>query len=369
MNVDVSVDGAVGLSLPRFALATLPTPLVRADGLERALGAGPIWVKRDDLTGFGVAGNKARALEFLLGEATTAGADVLVAAGSPSSNFCAAAAMAASRAGLECHLLFPGPPPVERSVNVELAGAAGARLFFDVVATREQLDPAVLAHADLLAAQGRRPYAVPRGGATAVGAVGYAHAARELAAQCDDAGFLPGVVVVATGSGGTQAGLVAGQVGHGLAWRVVGASVSRSAAEAGDQVLRLARECSSRLGLPLPGAGDVDVREARGQGFGIASQQDRTSAELALRHAGLLLDPYYGAKAMTLLRHLVAEDGSTTIVFWHTGGVSAALAAVTRTAGPAMVSDPAGPSPARPSPAGPSPAGPSPAGPSRGAPA
>ena len=328
----MTVDAAVGLSLPRCALATLPTPLVRADGFERALGAGPLWVKRDDLTGFGVAGNKARALEFLLGEAKAVGADLLVAAGSPSSNFCAAAAMAASRAGLECHLLFPGPTPVERSVNVELARAAGARLFFDVAATREQLDPAVLAHADLCAAQGRRPYAVPRGGATPVGAVGYAHAARELAAQCDEAGFLPHVVVVATGSGGTQAGLVSGQVGHGLAWRVIGASVSRPAAEAGEQVLRLARECSTRLGMPPPGVGDVDVREARGEGFGVASEQDRTSARLALRHAGLLLDPYYGAKAMTLLRHLVAEDDSTPIVFWHTGGVSAALAAVTATA-------------------------------------
>jgi len=172
---------------------------------------------------------------------------------------------------------------------------------------------------------------VPRGGATAVGAVGYAHAARELAAQCDEAGFLPRVVVVATGSGATQAGLVSGQVGHELAWRVVGASVSRPAAEAGEQVLRLARECSTRLGLPPPGVGDVDVREARGPGFGIASEQDRHSAQLALRHAGLLLDPYYGAKAMTLLRHVVTEDGSAPIVFWHTGGVSAALAAVTRT--------------------------------------
>ena len=318
------------MTLPRFVLATLPTPLVRAEGLENALGAGPIWVKRDDLTGFGVAGNKARALERLLGEAVATDADVLVAAGSPTSNFCAAAAMAASRAGLACHLLFPGPAPRERSVNVELARAAGAVLHFDVVPTREELDAAVIVHAESLAAQGLRPYAVPRGGATAVGASGYADAARELADQCEAAGFSPRLVVVSTGSGGTQAGLVAGQVGHALPWRVVGASVSRPAPVAAEQVLRLSRECNTVLGLPLPEADDVDVREARGEGFGIASEQDRASAALALRYEGLLLDPYYGAKAMTLLRALVRQHDPT--VFWHTGGVSAALGALTRVA-------------------------------------
>jgi len=322
-------------TLPQFTLATLPTPLVRAERLERAIDSGPLWVKRDDLTGFAVAGNKARALERLLGAAVAANADVLVAVGSPTSNFCAAAAMAASRAGLACHLLFPGPMPSERSVNVELARAAGAVLHFDVVPTREELDAALLVHAESLAAQGFRPYAVPRGGATAVGASGYADAALELSTQCEAAGIAPRLVVVSTGSGGTQAGLVAGQVGHALPWRVVGASVSRPADAASEQVLRLARECNTLLGLPLPEASDVDVREARGAGFGIASDQDRLSAALALKHEGLLLDPYYGAKAMTLLRSMASPDES--IVLWHTGGVSAALSALTSTDGGAAV--------------------------------
>jgi len=183
----------------------LPTPLVRARGLERVLACGPIYVKRDDLTGFGVSGNKARPLEFLIGDALAQGADVLVAAGAPSSNFCAAAALAARTVGLDCDLLFPGPPPTTPSVNVELARAAGARLCFDVVATREELDAAVVAHAESLLSHGRQPYAVPRGGATAVGASGFACAAKELAEQAEAIGITPEVVVVATGSGGTQA--------------------------------------------------------------------------------------------------------------------------------------------------------------------
>ena len=324
----------MAVTLPRMRLATLPTPLVRAKGLESALSAGPIYLKRDDLTGFGIAGNKARALEFLIGEAVDQQADVLVAAGSPSSNFCAAAAMAARTAGLACDLLFSGPPPAAPSVNIELARACGALLYFDAAATREQLDDAVLDHAKRLQAQGRRPYAVPRGGATGVGAAGYACAAWELADQCAASGITPAVVVVATGSGGTQAGLVAGQVGFGLSWRVVGASVSRPPHNAAAQVVRVARDCADRLSLVPPTPADVEIRDCRGPGFGVASEQDRLSTRLTLHHEGLLLDDYYGAKAMSLLRSELADGCPTPVVFWHTGGFAAALSALTQGARP-----------------------------------
>jgi D-cysteine desulfhydrase len=318
------------MSPPRVELAVLPTPLVRASRLERALLAGPIYLKRDDLAGFGIAGNKARALEFLLGAAAAENADVFVAAGSVSSNFCAAAAMAARVVGMDCDLLFPGEPPSLPSPNVELARAAGARLFFDAVETRDLLDDAVVEHAKRLRAEGRRPYAVPRGGATATGGLGYAYAARELAEQCTQADITARTVVVATGSGGTQAGLLAGQVGLGLPWRLVGASVSRPAHGMADHILRLSRECAAAIGLDQPSADDVEVRDCRGAGFGVASAQDQASSRLALHHEGLLLDDYYGAKAMTLFRELLAADAETPAVFWHTGGVAAALSALTR---------------------------------------
>jgi D-cysteine desulfhydrase len=326
----VTVLGSRRDPSPRVCLAVLPTPLVRARGLERVLDCGSIYVKRDDLTGFGVSGNKARPLEFLIGDALAQGADVLVAAGAPSSNFCAAAALAARTVGLDCDLLFPGPPPTTPSVNVELARAAGARLCFDVVATREELDAAVVAHAESLRCLGRQPYAVPRGGATAVGAAGFACAAMELAEQCEAIGITPEVVVVATGSGGTQAGLVAGQVGFALPWRVVGASVSRPADDMSDLVLRLSQDCADGLGLARPAVADVDVCDLVGPGFGIASTEDRRSARLALQHEGLLLDDYYGAKAMTMLRGLLETACPTPVVFWHTGGVSAALTTLTQ---------------------------------------
>lgn len=316
------------MSIPRSRLATLPTPLVRARGLERAFAAGPVYVKRDDLTGFGVSGNKARALEFLLGDAVAEDADVLVVAGSPTSNFCAAAAVAASTVGLACDLLLPGPPPATRSVNLELARAGGARLLFEAAATREELDDAVRRHASELRRCGRRPYPVPRGGATAVGATGYAMAARELADQCAAAGVDVRTVVLATGSGCTQAGLVAGRVGCDLPWQVVAASVSRPSEQMRQGVLALARACADRLGLAAPAASDVDLRDLRGPGFGVPSERDRESARLALRHEGLLLDHTYGAKAMSLVRTLLAEGAPTPVVFWHTGGLACALSAL-----------------------------------------
>lgn len=318
------------MSPPRIRLATLPTPLTRMTRLEEALGAGPLFVKRDDLTGFGVAGNKARSLEYLVGAAVEDGADVLVTAGSPSSNFCAAAALAARVVGLDCDLLFPGSPPSLPSVNVELARAVGARLLFGAADTREELDDAVRDHADKLRAEGRRPYPMPRGGATAIGALGYASATRELAEQCAAAGIDAQTVVVASGSGGTQAGLVAGQAAYGLTWQLLGASVSRPADQLAEQVRAASRACAALLGAEPPPDEAVDVRDCRGPGFGVPSEEDLTSARLALAHEGLLLDHYYGAKAMTLLRTRLAAGVATPAVFWHTGGVGAALTALTR---------------------------------------
>ncbi len=135
---------------------------------------------------------------------------------------------------------------------------------------------------------------------------------------------------MATGSGGTQAGLVAGQVGFDARWRLVGASVSRAVPQIADQLLRNSQECAALLDLEPPGIDDLDVRDCRGPGFGLTSEQDRVSGQLALRHEGLLLDDYYGTKAMTLFRSLLAGGAPTPAIFWHTGGVVAALMALTR---------------------------------------
>jgi D-cysteine desulfhydrase len=207
-----------------------------------------------------------------------------------------------------------------------MARALDAEVRFTGRAERESVEPALDAAAAELQARGCRPYLVPRGGATATGTVGYALAVAELAAQLDALELAPELVLVATGSGGTQAGLVAGTAAAGRPWRVVGASVSRPVQETADRVTTLAREAAALLGLPVPAAERVEVRDARGPGYGIPSAAGERAARLAAATEGLLLDPVFTAKALALLPGLVEEGAGGPVVFWHTGGIPAALA-------------------------------------------
>jgi 1-aminocyclopropane-1-carboxylate deaminase/D-cysteine desulfhydrase-like pyridoxal-dependent ACC family enzyme len=334
IGADVAGIGA-GVAA-RMRLAVLPTPLVPAPRLAEAVGAGALYVKRDDLTGFAFAGNKARPLEFLLAAALGEGADTLVTGGAAGSNFCAAAAAAAARAGLRCELVIagnPGPP----GPALALARSWGAAIRWTGVPERDSVDAGLPVAAAELTADGRRPYLMPRGGASGLGAVGYALAAFEVREQLAAHGVDSARVVVATGSGGTLAGLVAGNVLAGRPLTLVGAAVSRPADETARRVLGLARECLRVLagsGLPgVPGVerasgggvgpDDVVVADARWPGHGVASPEGTIAAEQAMRTEGLMVDPVYTAKALALVSRY-AGDGN--VVFWHTGGQLDAVA-------------------------------------------
>ncbi len=317
----------------RVRLAALPTPLIRAPRLAQVVGAGALYIKRDDLTGFAFAGNKARPLEFLLAAALGEGADTLVTGGAPGSNFCAAAAAAAARAGLRCELVIaghPGPP----GPALALARSWGATIRWTGVRERDSVDAGLPAAAAELAGAGRCPYLIPRGGASGLGAVGYALAAFELREQLASYAVDSARVVVAAGSGGTLAGLVAGNVLAGRPLTLVGASVSRPADETARRVLTLARDCLRLLagsGLPgIPGSagvgpvsgagvgpGDVVVADARGPGHGLVWPEATAAAEHAMRTEGLMVDPVYTAKALALVSRYAAGGN---VVFWHTGG-------------------------------------------------
>ena len=342
-GADTDVTGAgvavTGMGVAaRVRLAALPTPLILTPRLAEVVGVGALYVKRDDLTGFAFAGNKARPLEFLLAAALGEGADTLVTGGAPGSNFCAAAAAAAARAGLRCELVIaghPGPP----GPALALARSWGAAVRWTGVPERDSVDAGLPAAAAELAAAGRRPYLMPRGGASGLGAVGYALAAFEVREQLAAHGVDSARLVVATGSGGTLAGLVAGNVLAGRPLTLVGAAVSRPADETARRVLGLARECLRLLAGaavgPVPGAGlgpvsgaevrpeDVVVADARGPGHGLASPEGTAAAEQAMRTEGLMVDPVYTAKALALVSRY-AEDGN--VVFWHTGGQMDTLA-------------------------------------------
>jgi D-cysteine desulfhydrase len=303
-------------------MALLPTPLTPAPRLATALGlTAPLWVKRDDLTGFAVAGNKARQLELLVDDARTRGADVLITGGTLGSNFVQAAAAAAAWADLGCVLVLAGPPvPHSAHPNLAAATAWGADVRFTGDLDRTTVDAQLPVVAAELTAAGCRPYVVPRGGASPVGAEGYRLAVDEVLAQLD--GQAP-VVVIAAGAGGTLAGLVAGNVALGRPLRIVGASVSRPPAEVTARVLELAGQVADRRGEPRPGESDVELVDARGPGHGVASPAGDAAAALALRAAGLVLDPVYTAKALAALP--TAAQGQPAL-FWHTGGLLDAVA-------------------------------------------
>lgn len=310
------------MTLPRFPLAVLPTPLHRAHRLEVALGRGPVLLKRDDLVGFGAAGNKARPLEYLLGDARARGADTLVTGGGPGSNFAAAAALGARAAGLACELVIWGDPA--GAPNLALAAAAGARLIPTGGSDRAAVDALVEARAAEL---GSRAYPVPRGGSTPIGAVGFAVAAAELDAQLSALGADPALVVLGLGSGGSTAGLLAGLAAAGRAVPVLAVSVSRPPAEITARVHELARDCAALLGTPPPDPARLEVLDARGAGFGRAAPHELDRARLALHTEGLLLDRTYGAQAVSAMIDRLPATGP--VVYWHTGGLVPAVAAWT----------------------------------------
>jgi D-cysteine desulfhydrase len=307
------------LDVPRVRLGTLPTPLRPAEGLSRALGT-EIWFKRDDLTGLGLGGNKVRGLEYLIADAERQGCDVLVTGGAPNSNWAMLAALAARTRGLDAVLVHFGRP-VPPAGNSALAESVGARLRFTGDDDRSSVDGAVDQVAAELVAQGRRPYAVGRGGATGIGALGYVTASLELVEQLQESGLRPRQLWLATGSCGTQAGLVAGQAWLRPGYEVVGVTVSRPAAEVRERVARIAGEAAVLIGTPAPTGMPTVVDGFLGPAKGARSAEGETAAALVARTEGVFLDPVFGAKAMAgLLACVAAGTAAGPLVFLVSGG-------------------------------------------------
>lgn len=313
------------VSMPRrMALALLPTPLQRAPRMGAVLGIDDLFVKRDDLTGFSLGGNKVRKLEFLLGEALAEDADTILVLGGPKSNLCQAAAAAASVAGLNCELILYGDRPVSQPANLTLAEMSGARPFFTGDDDRSSVDTLAKHRADLLTSDGHRVYVIPRGGATAVGAVGYHLALAEVVSQLGEAGVGRASIVVCVGSGGTLGGVVSGMAALGAGWPLFGASVSRAPEEAESQVLRISAQCARLMGTATP-APELTMIDARGPGYGQTWSVAEEASEMARETEGLILDPVFTAKTLAALVQLTNSGLGGPVVFWHTGGTATAI--------------------------------------------
>jgi 1-aminocyclopropane-1-carboxylate deaminase/D-cysteine desulfhydrase-like pyridoxal-dependent ACC family enzyme len=309
---------------PRLELGSWPTPLIRASRLEARLGCGPLLIKRDDLTGFAVAGNKARPLEYLLGGAIADGYDALVVGGVETSNFCQGAAVAARTAGLDCHIVLPGDPSSHQAANLAIAVASGAHVSFSG-GPRDQLDAAIRYRATELDRGGRSALAIPRGGANAIGSLGFVRAADELSAQLAAHGHTQARIVLAVGSGASIAGLLVGASRLAARWTLTGVSVSRPLARLTPYLRSLVHGCADLLGVARPDPAVLTLVQAPGELHSATpTAEARAAACLALETEGLLLDYDYPARAFpTALRQL--EQAGPPVVFWHTGGLAGAI--------------------------------------------
>ena len=302
-------------------LASYPTPVEELTGLAAALRASPtLLVKRDDAIPFAFGGNKVRKIELVAADALAEGADTLITVGGVQSNHARVTAAAAARLGLRCVLVLNGAAPSHPTANALIDRLVGADIHH--VRSREDRAPAMRAVADRLRREGRRPYEIPLGASTPLGAVGFVRAVRELSRQI----AAPDAIIHATSSGGTQAGLIAGCAMFNLPTRVIGISADDPASVVASSVQEILRGLESMMGLRSGAFADraieVDDRFV-GDGYGVPTDASREAIDLAASREALFLDPTYTAKAMAALIAYVRGGlfgHGQTLLFWHTGG-------------------------------------------------
>jgi len=308
--------------IPTLLLAPLPTPVEPMARLSAVLGGGPaLVVKRDDTLGFAFGGNKVRKLALLGACAQAEGCDTLMTAGGIQSNHARVTAATAVTLGMRAVLIVNGKPPDRVTANALLDRLLGADVIY--VDTREGRADAMRMAADGLRSQGRKVFEIPVGGSTALGSLAYVYAVLELVKQMP----APDVIVHATSSGGTQAGIVAACRLLGLSTRVVGIAADGPTPQIHAQIRANIDGIAGLLGFD-PGAVHrgtaIEIDDSFfGEGYGIPTEGAREAIELAARTEAIFLDPVYTGKAMAGLISCVRQERFTakqTVLFWHTGG-------------------------------------------------
>ena len=310
--------------IPRIRIAHLPTPVESLPRLSTALGGPRLLVKRDDLTGLALGGNKTRKLEFSLAEAQAHGARTLVTTGAAQSNHCRQTAALAARLGLDCILVLSGDPGEPASGNLLLDGLFGSEIVWTERPQRDETLQAVFKTAWV---GGRRPYLIPLGASNAIGALGYAFAFDELIQQAVAVDW----IVLASSSGGTQAGLALGARRAGWKGKILGISIDEEAEELQQTIASIASQASERFGERIRfEASEILVNDSYlGKGYGVMGQLEVEAIRLFARMEGLLLDPVYTGRAGAGLIDLIRKGFFTKedrVLFWHTGGQPALFA-------------------------------------------
>jgi len=311
------------MSMPSIPLAPHATPVDDMTRLARALGprSPRLLIKRDDLLSFGCGGNKVRKLQTVLADARARGADTLITCGGPQSNHARATAAAGAALGMRVLLVLNGSPQAAPTANARLDRLFGAEIHF--VSDRADRAPAMERLAGEAKQQGRHPYVIPLGASTPLGAAGFARGVAEIAS----ATVKPDVIVHASSSAGTQAGLIAGCALLGLSPRIIGVSADEPAETLRTLVRERIQGLAAMLGAKDSTIGldrEIDVDDTQiGEGYGVPTASSTEALELVAQREGILLDPVYTAKAMAGLIARVRQGefhNGQTILFWHTGG-------------------------------------------------
>lgn len=316
---------------PRRFLAHLPTPLERLDRLTAELGGPEIWIKRDDCTGMSTGGNKTRKLEFLMAEAELEGADVVMTQGATQSNHARQTAAFAAKMGMACHILLEdrtgsNNANYNTNGNVLLDHLHGATTEkfpggLDMNAEMEKI-------ADRMRATGKKVYTIPGGGSNPTGALGYVNCAFEMLGQFNDRGLKVDHIVHATGSAGTQAGLITGLKATNAQIPLLGIGVRAPKAKQEENVYNLACATADKLGCSgvVQREDVVANTDYVGEGYGIPTESGQEAIKMFAELEAILLDPVYSAKGaagfIDLIRKGHFKKGER-VVFLHTGGAVA----------------------------------------------
>jgi D-cysteine desulfhydrase family pyridoxal phosphate-dependent enzyme len=302
----------------KMNLAHLPTRIEELPRLSQALGGPQILCKRDDQTGLGFGGNKTRKLEYLLAEAFQNGARTLITTGAIQSNHCRQTAALAARMGFNCILVLSGEEPEKRTGNLYLDTLFGAEVVW---VSREDREQKLLQVFEQARTDGRDPYLIPYGASNALGMQGYVEAMQEIVAQ----NVIADWIVVASSSGGTQAGMLLGSLLHGFHGRIVGISVDSPADDLRALVLDLVHKGAEKLdfSLQIPPELVIANDDYLGGGYAVLGDREIEAIRMFASLEGLLLDPVYTGRAAAGLIDLIRQGffrKQDRVLFWHTGG-------------------------------------------------
>lgn len=317
---------------PRVHLAHLPTPLERLDHFSKALDGPTIYLKRDDCTGLGTGGNKTRKLEFLIADALENNADVVVTQGAVQSNHARQTVAAATRHGMQCEILLENRTESSERDYLESGNVFLDKLFGANVShfpKDTNMDAAMEACAEELRGAGKNPYIIPGGGSNAIGALGYVNCAIETLTQANDTGLQIDHFVTATGSAGTQAGLVVGLEATNSQIPLLGIGVRAPKQKQEENVFNLACKTADYMGIAGCVTRDKVIADSNyvGGGYGVPTDSMIEAVTMMARQEAILMDPVYSGKGLAGLIDYIRKGyfkKTDNVVFLHTGG-SAAL--------------------------------------------